>query len=97
LKFWKIGFLLTHTFTLGLLGPVVGIPLAIKMKRLPLSIFMLTNLVAVWIFWSGIVSTPDGGTLPTFPTVTFLVNYIGGFFLPLFIRAGKKDSVPDQT
>ena len=97
LKFWKIGFLLTHTFTLGLLGPVVGIPLAIKMKRLPLSIFMLTNLVAVWIFWSGIASTPDGGTLPTFPTVTFLVNYIGGFFLPLFIRAGKKDSVPDQT
>ena len=97
LKFWKIGFLLTHTFTLGLLGPVVGIPLAIKMKRLPLSIFMLTNLVAVWIFWSGIVSTPDGGTLPTFPTVTFLVNYIGGFFLPLFIRAGKKDSVHDQT
>ena len=43
LKFWKIGFLLTHTFTLGLLGPVVGIPLAIKMKRLPLSIFMVTN------------------------------------------------------
>ena len=96
-KFWKIGFLLTHTFTLGLLGPVVGIPLAIKMKRLPLSIFMLTNLVAVWIFWSGIVSTPDGGTLPTFPTVTFLVNYIGGFFLPLLLRAGKKDSAPDQT
>ena len=97
LKFWKIGFLLTHTFTLGLLGPVVGIPLAIKMKRLPLSIFMVTNLLAVWVFLSGIASTPDGGTLPTFPTVTFLVNYIGGFFLPLFIRAGKKDSVPDQT
>ena len=97
LKFWKIGFLLTHTFTLGLLGPVVGIPLAIKMKRLPLSIFMLTNLVAVWVFWSGIVSTPDGGTLPTFPTVAFLVNYIGGFYLPLLLRAGKKDSVPDQT
>ena len=97
LKFWKIGFLLTHTFTLGLLGPVVGIPLAIKMKRLPLSIFMLTSLVAVWVFWLGIVSTPDGGTLPTFPTVTFLVNYIGGFFLPLLLRAGKKDSVPDQT
>ena len=97
LKFWKIGFLLTHTFTLGLLGPVVGIPLAIKMKRLPLSIFMVTNLLAVWVFLSGIASTPDGGTLPTFPTVAFLVNYIGGFYLPLLLRAGKKDSVPDQT
>jgi hypothetical protein len=97
LKFWKIGFLLTHTFTLGLLAPIVGIPLAIKVKRLPLSIFMLTNLLAVWVFWSGIASTPDGGTLPVFPTVTFLVNYVGGFFLPLFMRAGKKDSVPDQT
>ena len=97
LKFWKIGFLLTHTFTFGLLGPVVGIPLAIKMKRLPLSIFMVTNLLAVWVFLSGIASTPDGGTLPTFPTVAFLVNYIGGFFLPLLLRAGKKDSVPDQT
>lgn len=97
LKFWKIGFLLTHTFTLGLLGPVVGIPLAIKMKRLLLSIFIMTNLLAVWVFLSGIANTPDGGTLPTFPTVAFLINYIGGFFLPLFIRAGKKDSVPDQT
>ena len=97
LKFWKLGFLLTHTFTLGLLAPIVGIPLAIKVKRLPLSIFMMTNLLAVWVFWSGIASTPDGGTLPVFPTVTFLVNYVGGFFLPLFMRAGKKDSVPDQT
>jgi serine/threonine protein kinase len=97
LKYWKIGFLLTHTFTLGLLGPVLCVPLAIKLKRPPLYVFMVVNLSAVWIFLVGISNTPNGGTLPTTPTIIFLINYILGFFLPLFVRAAKKDSAPDQT
>jgi len=97
LKYWKIGFLLTHTFTLGLLGPVLCVPLAIKLKRPTLYVFMVVNLSAVWIFLVGISNTPNGGTLPTTPTIVFLINYILGFFLPLFVRGAKKESVPDQT
>jgi hypothetical protein len=97
LKYWKIGFLLTHTFTLGLLGPVLIVPLAIKLKRPLLYVFMVVNLSAVWIFLVGISNTPNGGTLPTTPTIVFLINYILGFFLPLFVRGAKKESVPDQT
>ena len=97
IKYWKIGFLLTHPFTLGLLGPVVCVPLAIKLKRLPLFIFMVVNLSAVWIFLIGISNTPNGGTLPTTPTIAFLINYILGFFFALFVRTGKKSSAPDQA
>lgn len=91
LKIWKVGFILTHAFTLGLLAPVIGIPLAIKLRRMPVSIFMATNFVAVWVFLAGITNTPDGGTLATAPTIVFLVNYMGGFFLPLVLRFGAKD------
>lgn len=97
IKYWKIGFLLTHTFTLGLLGPVVCVPLAIKLKRLPLFIFMIVNLSAVWTFLIGISNTPNGGTLPTTPTITFIINYILGFFFALFVGNGKKSSAPDQA
>jgi hypothetical protein len=97
LKYWKIGFLLTHTFTLGLLGPVLIVPLAIKLKRPLLYVFMVVNLSAVWIFLVGISNTPNGGTLPTTPTIVFLINYILGFFLPLFVRGAKRESVPNQT
>lgn len=97
IKYWKIGFLLTHTFTLGLLGPVLCVPLAIKLKRPLLFIFMVVNLSAVWIFLIGISNTPDGGTLPTTPTVAFILNYLLGFFFPLFVRTGKKSSAPDQA
>jgi serine/threonine protein kinase len=97
IKYWKIGFLLTHTFTLGLLGPVLCVPLAIKLKRPLLFIFMVLNLSAVWIFLIGISNTPDGGTLPTTPTVAFFLNYLLGFFFPLFVRTGKKSSASDQA
>jgi serine/threonine protein kinase len=97
LKFWNIGFLLTHTFTLGLLGPVVSIPLAIKQRRLLISIFSTVNVIAVSVFFAGIVNTPDGGTLPTVPTVFFLINYIIGFFFPLYARAGRKVPDPEQV
>ena len=89
-KFWKIGFLLTHTFTLGLLGPVVSVPLAIKQKKPLMSAFATINMIGVWVFLIGISNTPDGGTLPTFPTIMFIVNYLGGFFLPLVLRVGPK-------
>jgi serine/threonine protein kinase len=89
IKFWKIGYLITHGITFGTLGPVVGIPLALKVKRVPVTIFATANLVAVWIFFAGIANTPNGGTLPTFPTMAILINYLGGFFLPLFLRTGK--------
>ena len=95
IKFWKIGFLLTHTFTLGLLGPVVSVPLAIKLKRLPLLIFTFINLTAVSIFLIGISNTPSGGTLPTMPTIAFLINYFLGFFFSLFVGSGKKSSSPE--
>lgn len=92
LKYWKIGFLLIHTFTLGLLGPVVSVPLAIKQKRWLMSIFATINMIGVWTFLIGISNTPDGGTLPTFPTIMFIVNYLGGFFLPLVLRIGPRSS-----
>jgi serine/threonine protein kinase len=82
IKFW-------NGITFGTLGPVVGIPLALKVKRVPVTIFATANLVAVWIFFAGIANTPNGGTLPTFPTMAILINYLGGFFLPLFLRTGK--------
>lgn len=97
MKYWKIGFLLTHTFTLGLLGPIVCAPLAIKLKRIPLLIFMVFNLSAVSIFIFGISITPNGGTLPITPTIAFLFNYIVGFFFPLVLRAGSKDLAAEQT
>ena len=97
LKFWNIGFLLTHTLTLGLLGPVVSIPLAIKQRRLLISIFSTVNVIAVSVFFAGIINTPDGGTLPTVPTVFFLINYIIGFFFPLYARAGRKVPDPEQV
>jgi len=89
IKFWKIGYLVTHGISFGILGPVVGIPLAIKVKRVPVTIFAIANLVAVWIFFAGIANTPNGGTLPTFPTMAIFINYLGGFLLPLFLRTGK--------
>lgn len=97
LKFWKIGFLVTHTFTAGLLGSVVGIPLAIKLKRLPVAVFMATNFIAVWIFLIGIGSMPDGGTLPTIPTMAFFLNYLLGFFFPLVLRIGRSGNTPSAT
>jgi serine/threonine protein kinase len=92
LKYWKIGFLLIHTFTLGLLGPVVSVPLAIKQKKRLISVFATINMIGVWAFLIGISNTPDGGTLPTFPTIMFIVNYLGGFFLPLVLRVVPKSS-----
>jgi serine/threonine protein kinase len=92
LKYWKIGFLLTHTFTLGLLGPVVSVPLAIKLKKWLTSVFAAINMIGVWVFLIGISNTPDGGTLPTFPTIMFIMNYLGGFFLPLVLRVAPKSS-----
>jgi serine/threonine protein kinase len=92
LKYWKIGFLLIHTFTLGLLGPVVSVPLAIKQKKRLISVFATINMIGVWAFLIGISNTPDGGTLPTFPTIMFIVNYLGGFFLPLVLRVDPKSS-----
>jgi serine/threonine protein kinase len=97
LKFWKIGFLVTHTFTAGLLGPVVGIPLAIKLKRLPTTLFMVTNFIAVWIFLIGIGNMPNGGTLPTIPTIAFFLNYLLGFFFPLVLRIGRSRNTPIAT
>jgi serine/threonine protein kinase len=97
LKFWKIGFLVMHTFTAGLLGSVVGIPLAIKLKRLPVALFMATNFIAVWIFLIGIGNMPDGGTLPTIPTMAFFLNYLLGFFFPLVLRIGRSGDTPSAT
>jgi hypothetical protein len=96
IKYWKIGYLVTHGITFGLLGPVVGIPLAIKMKRVFLTIFAVANLAAVWIFLVGIANTPDGGTLPTFPTMAIILNFFGGFFIPLFLRMNKTTQAKHQ-
>jgi hypothetical protein len=96
LKAWKIGFLITHTFTVGLLGPIVSVPLALKLKQLPVTLFTLTNFIAVWVFLIGIANTPTGETAPMAPTIAFLINFILGFFFPLFLRAGKKNSEPEK-
>lgn len=92
LKRWKTGFILTHGLTFGILAPVVGIPLAMKQKKLPLSIFMTLNLIAMWIFLVAVAGTPNGGTIPITPAVIFVFNYIGGFFLPVVLRIGKDKS-----
>jgi serine/threonine protein kinase len=97
MKFWNIGFVLTHAISFGVLGPLLSIPLAIKQKRLLVSIFAIINLIGVSVFIVGIGNTPDGGTLPTIPTVFFIINYIIGFFFPLYARAGRKDSSPEQA
>ena len=89
IKYWKNTYLVIHSITFGLFGPMIGIPLAIKMKRVSLTIFAVANLAAVWIFLVGIANTPDGGTLPTFPTMAIFLNYLGGFFIPLFLRMNK--------
>jgi hypothetical protein len=96
IKYWKIAFLVIHATTFGLFGPMIGIPLAIKMKRLLLTIFAVANLAAVWIFLVGIANTPDGGTLPTFPTMAIFLNYLGGFFIPLFLRMDKTTEAKHQ-
>jgi serine/threonine protein kinase len=96
IKYWKIGFLVTHGITFGLLGPLVSIPLALKMKRNALTVFAVANLAAVWIFFAGIANTPNGGTLPTFPTIAILLNYLGGFFIPLFMRVNKTTQAKHQ-
>jgi serine/threonine protein kinase len=96
IKYWKIAFLVIHATTFGLFGPMIGIPLAIKMKRLLLTIFAVANLAAVWIFLVGIANTPDGGTLPTFPTMAIFLNYLGGFFIPLFLRMDKTTQAKHQ-
>jgi len=88
LKSWKIGYLIVHALSAGLLGPIVSVPLAIKEKGLPIRIFAVLNLIAVWIFLAGIAGTPDGGTLPTTPTVVMLLNYLGGFLFPKVLRLG---------
>jgi serine/threonine protein kinase len=88
LKPWKIGYLIVHALSAGLLGPIVSVPLAIKEKGLPIRIFAVLNLIAVWIFLAGIAGTPDGGTLPTTPTVVMLLNYLGGFLFPKVLRLG---------
>ena len=96
IKYWKIGYLVTHGITFGLLGPLVSIPLAVKMKRNALTVFAVANLAAVWIFFAGIANTPNGGTLPTFPTIAILLNYLGGFFIPLFMRVNKTTQAKHQ-
>jgi hypothetical protein len=80
------------------LGPLVSIPIAIKQKRLLISVFAIVNLIGVSVFIVGIGNTPDGGTLPTIPTVIILLNYLAGFFLPLLLRKGKitQAKLPDS-
>jgi serine/threonine protein kinase len=90
LKFWKIGFLVSHGLTLGLLGPFFSIPLAVKQKRALLYVFAAVNLIAVSIFLVGVVNTPNGGTLPTTPTIVMLANYFAGFYYPLVLRLALK-------
>jgi serine/threonine protein kinase len=94
LKPWKIGFLLVHTFSAGLLGPIVSVPLAIKEKQILIRLFAAANFIAVWTFLIGISGTPDGGTLPTGPTIAFVFNYVGGFFLPLVLRLNRQSPKP---
>ena len=95
-KAWKISFLLTHFLSVGLLGPIISVPMAIKLKQLPVTLFTATNFIAVWVFLIGIANTPTGETAPMAPTIAFLINYILGFFFPLFLRAGKKNSEPEK-
>ena len=86
IRLWKAAYLLTHAFTLGLLSSVVGIPLALRLKNLFPYIFVVINILASITFLVAIGQTPDGGTLPVFPTITFIFNYVIGFFFPIILR-----------
>ena len=94
LKGWKIGYLVTHGISFGFLGPVAGIPFAFQLKSKPVSVFMAINSIAVFTFFSAIVSTPSGSEVATYATAVWVMNYIFGFFLPLVMRRGK---VADQV
>jgi hypothetical protein len=82
--------LVTHGLTLGLLGPLFSVSLAFKQRKALLSAFAAANLISVWIFFAGAIDTPNGGTLPTAPTIFLLANYFLGFFFPLVLKFALK-------
>ena len=89
LRVWKISFIVLHAFSLGLLAPIVGIPLALKLRDKATTTFIAINTIFVVVGFNAIFTTPDGGTLPTVPGLIFLFNYLAGFFLPLAMRLGR--------
>jgi serine/threonine protein kinase len=89
LRVWKISFIVLHAFSLGLLAPIVGIPLALKLRDKATTTFIAINTIFVVVGFNAIFTTPDGGTLPTVPGLIFLFNYLVGFFLPLAMRLGR--------
>jgi hypothetical protein len=89
LRVWEISFIVLHAFSFGLLAPIVGIPLALKLRDKATTVFIAINTIFVVVGFNAIFTTPDGGTLPTIPGLIFLFNYLAGFFLPLAIRLGR--------
>jgi hypothetical protein len=89
LRVWKIAFIILHGFSFGLLAPIVGIPLAVKARDKATTTFITVNTIFVIVGFNAILTTPDGGTLPTVPGLIFLFNYLAGFFLPLAMRVGR--------
>lgn len=90
-KKWITGFLLTHGLSFGFLGPVVGIPLAYRVKSGAVSVFMAVNSIAVMLFFGEIVSTPEGSEIATYATVIWGFNLLYGFFLPVAMRFKTSD------
>jgi hypothetical protein len=65
--------------------------LAARLKNLSISIFVSVNIFANIIFIVAISDTTNGGTISVFATITFMVNFVVGFFLPLFASTKNKN------
>lgn len=84
---WKITFLLVHGFTAGLFTPLVGIPLAIKLKRPLFNSFIGFNFISTCILFTSIGGTPEGGQMSNPTGALLIINWIAGFFFTYFATA----------
>lgn len=91
---WKIAFLLLHGFSVGLLTPLVGIPLAVKIKRPIFNAFVGFNLISVFLIFNSLASIPEDAELPNSTGFLLLANWILGFFFKYFAAPLARKQAP---
>ena len=97
----KIWYLVVHGISGGLFTPLLGIPIARKVKRRRVTIFSSINLALVVLLFIFGSQMQENETTPSFATSMFslivVVNYIYGFFLPIFLRVSKVSAVIEDA
>jgi serine/threonine protein kinase len=95
---WKITYLLLHGFSAGLLTPIVGIPLAVKIKRPIFNAFVGFNLISALLIFNSLGSLPEDAELPNSTGFLLLANWILGFFFKYFAtpRARKQETSSEK-